>query len=62
MGRERMKRSRFAERSWRSWRKRFRGMEVNEVRDYRRLRQENTRFRKMLADRDLEIEVMKEVI
>jgi hypothetical protein len=37
-------------------------MGVNEVRDYWRLRQENTQFRKMIADRDLEIEAMKEVI
>jgi len=45
-----------------NWRKRFRGMGVEEVREYRRLKQENARLKKMVADRDLEIEAMREVI
>jgi len=45
-----------------SWRKRFRGMGVEEVREYRQLKQENARLKKMVADRDLEIEAMREVI
>lgn len=45
-----------------NWRKRFRGMGVAEVREYRRLKQENARLKKMVADRDLEIEAMREVI
>ena len=45
-----------------TWRKRFRGMGVDEVREYRRLKQENARLKKLLADRELEIDAMKEVM
>ncbi len=44
------------------WRNRFGTMEVNEVREYRQLQQENARLKRLLAERDLEIDVMKEVI
>ncbi len=37
-------------------------MEVAEVKEYRQLQQENARLKRMLAERDLEIDVMKEVI
>lgn len=43
------------------WRKRFGVLGTDEVRRLRQLEQENTRLRKLLSDRDLEIEVMKEV-
>lgn len=45
-----------------NWRKRFRGMSVDEVREYRQLKQENARLKKLLADRELEIDAMKEVM
>jgi len=45
-----------------NWRKRFRGMTVDEVREFRRLKQENARLKKLLADRELEIDAMKEVM
>lgn len=45
-----------------NWRKRFRGMGVDEVREYRKLKQENARLKKLLADRDVEIDAMKEVM
>jgi len=45
-----------------NWRKRFRGMGVDEVREYRQLKQENARLKKLLADRELEIDAMKEVM
>jgi putative transposase len=45
-----------------NWRKRFRGMGVDEVREYRELKQENARLKKLLADRELEIDAMKEVM
>ncbi|CAN5406667.1 transposase [soil metagenome] len=44
------------------WRNRFGTMEVNEVREYRQLQQENARLKRLLAERDLEIDVMKEVL
>ena len=36
-------------------------MEVDDVRELRQLRQENARLKKVLAERDLEVEVMKEL-
>jgi putative transposase len=43
------------------WRRRFGAAGADEVKRLRQLEVENTRLRKLLADRDLEIEVMKEV-
>jgi len=45
-----------------NWRKRFRGMGVDEVKEYRKLKQENARLKKLLANRDVEIDAMKEVM
>ena len=36
-------------------------MEVADARELRQLRQENARLKKVLAERDLEVEVMKEL-
>jgi putative transposase len=36
-------------------------MDTNEVKRLRTLEQENARLKKMLAERDLEIDVMKEI-
>lgn len=44
------------------WRNRFGTMEASEVKEYRQLQQENARLKRLLAERDLEIDVMKEVI
>ncbi len=44
-----------------AWRKRFRGMGNEEVKRLKQLESENARLKKLLAERDLEIEVMKEV-
>jgi hypothetical protein len=43
------------------WRKRFGQLEAVDVRRLRQLEQENGRLKKLVAERDLEIEVMKEV-
>ena len=45
-----------------NWRKRFRGMGVDEVRECRELKRENACLKKLLADRELEIDAMKEVM
>jgi putative transposase len=50
-----------AEQTMYRWRKRFAGMEVSDVRELKRLKDENTRLKKLLAERDLEVEVMKEI-
>jgi putative transposase len=43
------------------WRNKYAGMEVSDVRELRRLKDENSRLKKLLAERDLEVEVMKEI-
>jgi putative transposase len=43
------------------WRKRFGDMGTDDVKRLRSLEQENGRLKKILAERDLEIEVMKEI-
>jgi putative transposase len=44
-----------------AWRKRFGGMEVADTKRLKALEAENTRLKRMVADRDLELEVMKEI-
>ena len=43
------------------WRKRFGQLEALDVRRLRQLEQENARLKKLVAERDLELEVMKEI-
>jgi len=43
------------------WRKKFGQLEAADVRQLRALQRENDRLKKMLAERDLAIEVMKEI-
>ena len=43
------------------WRKRYGEMETADVRRLRQLEQENARLKKLLAERELELEVMKEI-
>lgn len=43
------------------WRKRFGQLEAADVKRLRQVETENARLKKLLAERDLEIEVMKEV-
>ena len=43
------------------WRKRFGELQAVDVKRLRQLEAENARLKKLVADRDLEIEVMKEV-
>jgi putative transposase len=50
-----------SEQSIHRWRKQFAGMEVSDVRELKRLKDENARLKKLLAERDLEVEVMKEI-
>ena len=44
-----------------SWRKRFGQLEAVDVKRLRQIETENARLKKLLAERDLEIELMKEV-
>src|SRR5438045_6234182 len=43
------------------WRKHFGALEPVDVKRLRHLEQENGRLKKMVADRDLELEVLKEI-
>jgi len=55
------KRHGVSEQSIYGWRQRFSGMAADDVRELKNLAQENARLKKLLAERDLEIEVMKEI-
>jgi len=44
-----------------NWRKHFAGLDPADVKRLRQLEQENARLKKLVAERDLEIEVMKEI-
>ena len=44
------------------WRRRYAGMQVPEVQQLRQLQQENAKLKKLVAERDLEIESMSELL
>jgi putative transposase len=44
-----------------AWRKKFGDMSTDDVKRLKQLEQENNRLKKILAERDLKIEVMKEI-
>ena len=44
-----------------NWRSKYAGMEVNEAKRMRELEKENTKLKKLLAERMLEVEAMSEV-
>ena len=44
-----------------TWRKRFGTLQARDVRRLKQLETENARLKKLIAERDLEIEVMKEI-
>ena len=44
-----------------NWKAKFGGMDVSEARRLKALEEENAKLKKLLAERDLEIEVMKEI-
>ncbi len=50
-----------SEQSIYTWRKRFGTLEAADLKRLRQLEQENARLKKIVADRDLEIDVMKEI-
>jgi transposase-like protein len=44
-----------------AWRKRYGQLESADVKRLRQLEQENAKLKKLIAERDLEIDVMKEI-
>ena len=55
------KRNGVSEASIYAWQKRFGSMETNDVKRLKELECENGRLKKLLAERDLAIEIMKEI-
>ena len=55
------KRHGVSEQSIYGWRKRFGEFNVDEIKRLKTVEAENARLRKLLVERDLEIEIMKEV-
>jgi putative transposase len=51
-----------SENSYYRWRRKFGGLSVVELRRLRELERENARLKRMVAERDLEIDAMKEVL
>ena len=55
------KRHKVSEQAIYNWRKKFGALSGDDVRRLKQLEQENGRLKKLVAERDLEIEVMKEI-
>lgn len=55
------KRHAISEQTLYTWRKKFGELEVADAKRLRAVETENARLKKLLAERDLEIEVMKEI-
>ncbi len=45
-----------------SWRKKYGGVEATDLRRLRQLEKENARLKRLLAERDVEIDVMQEIV
>jgi putative transposase len=45
-----------------NWRKRFEGMQVSELRKLRNLEDENSRLKRLLADKELDIDCLKALL
>ena len=51
-----------SEQTWYRWKKQFGRMNVPDVRRLRELEKENSRLKRIVAERDLEIDTLKEVL
>lgn len=51
-----------SEQTFYRWRNRYGGLEVDEAVRLRQLERENARLKKLVAERDLELEFLKEVV
>jgi putative transposase len=51
-----------AENTFYRWRKVYGGMSVNEVQRLKELEKENARLKRLLAERDLEVDALKELL
>jgi putative transposase len=60
--REQCRKYGIAEQTFYRWRQKYGGLEVAEATRLRQLERENARLKKLVAERDLEVEVMKELL
>ena len=51
-----------SEQSFYRWRNKFGGLSVSEARRLKELEKENARLKRLLAERDLELDIAKEII
>lgn len=51
-----------AQQSYYRWRRKFGDMSISEVRRLRQLERENARLKRLLAERDLELDVMRDAM
>ncbi len=51
-----------AENTFYTWRKKYGGVDVSAIKRLRDLEQQNARLKRILAERDLELDVVKEVL
>lgn len=51
-----------SEQSYYRWRKKYGGMTVSEMKRLKELEKENARLKRLLAERDLELDVAKELL
>ena len=45
-----------------NWRKKYSGMEINQVKELKALKEENSKLKRMFADQALQLEMAKDVI
>jgi len=50
------------EQTWYRWKKKFGQMDVPDMRRLRELEKENSRLKRIVAERDLEIDAMKDIV
>lgn len=50
-----------SENTFYAWRKKFGALQANEVKKLRELEKENARLKRLLAERDLDIDILKEL-
>ena len=58
---EAAKKNKVSEQTSYTWRKHFNGLAPNDVKRLKTLESENAKLKKLLAERDLELEVMREM-
>jgi transposase-like protein len=55
------KKHKLSEQTIYTWRKRFGALQPNDVKRLKQLEQDNARLKRLLAERDLEVDVLKEI-